>query len=272
MKRSLIMAAIGAALAIGSVGAARAATGATSGEPSDFSGQVSITGGNLVADETGSPKPKTIQVKDINGTTETVANVVVLDNLTAGESVTVVKAGSNLFTGNYTSTTAQYANFSGTIISSVSLTPAHALANNVLIPCDGRSGIVLPVDSIGQYSFPNGIKAIFNTQFQLGNPDVTLTATGICHFGKPIAGGGSNSYTIGKASTTTTLSGPNANNQQFGYLQIDFDSGLPVTTGQISVPGTDHKQGIISTCRGTAQGHTTSFPDASVTWSFIGSS
>lgn len=182
-----MLAAMGAALLIGLTGCGSGSGSSspggggttpppTGGGSASLGANFTVLGGVLEAATTAGAT-QDIEVADNNSQyTHTVTSVYSPEAFPLEASVIVVKAGSILFSGHYTSTTATLIGYDNTT-APIPLTSTGAFAHDTLI---GGGSIHLPIDKIGNLSFPNGITVSVsatdtNAGFQFHN--LTLSAT-----------------------------------------------------------------------------------------------
>lgn len=121
-----------------------------------------------------------LQLADSKGNLSSVGTVYSPDSLTDTSigSCTVIRAGSSLLSGKYTSTSAKYINPDENFSSTIPLTSSGTIAKDTVIPDDGE--IILPISSIGGYSFPNGVTVTLNTganDYSVQNNTLAFTMT-----------------------------------------------------------------------------------------------
>ena len=240
MKRFVTWAVIGAAFGIGLIGCGGGgggssspdSTGSTTGNTtgnttgsttgtttsgtgggSTFSGHVMITGGDLdFSNTTTAGATQDVKVDDAHGNVFTFHSVFSPGTIIGG-NVVIVKAGSNLFSGTYTSTTATYAPASSPSSTvPIPLTSAHLLAEDVVIPINGT--ITVPVSSAGGFTFAHGVQVSFNAAFDTVQTD-TLSMTGTV------------TPSAGTVSTTLTFDGAGS---PIGETLINCDFGASTGT------------------------------------------
>jgi hypothetical protein len=208
-----------------------------------FSAGFTMTGGHLVNPTV--PGIQDIQVTDVNGTPFTIASVLSPDSIIAGVPVAVIRAGSNLLTGHYTSTTAIYINPVNGNTTPFTINASGTIAHDLVVPPGGI--IVLPIDTVGSFSFPNGIRV--QIPAVIGHvANVNLSLSGSANLNNEIA------------STTLTFNGTGF---PTGYASITFTDG---TDGVFINPS----NGGLSpfTWQGATLGTTTSYPTAQVTYGY----
>ena len=219
------------------------------GANASFSGQFTVTGGNLVASTTAGAT-QTVQVTDSQGNTFTFPSVFSPDtlNILNTGQVTIIKAGSKLFAGHYTSQTATYIDTGDGITTPVPLTSTGAIAHDMVVSINGE--IQLPIDTVGSFSFPNGIQIGLSTLFNVVQ-NATISASGSATL-SPSGSAGTD------VSTTLTFNG----------------GGSPLGTFQFMFQGTGEAytfQAVGSspfTTGGATLGNSTSFPTATVTYTY----
>jgi len=90
------------------------------------------------------------------------------------DGVTIIRAGSQLFAGTYSSKTAQCVNQQTGVQASVPLNSDGTLAQDTAF--DTHSYLLLPVTASGGLTFTNGVQAVVNASLIANNAkDVTLT-------------------------------------------------------------------------------------------------
>jgi len=113
--------------------------------------------GGLLESTAAAGSTTNVQLADRNQQLHTINSVYSPDVLNSQSYAycTVIRAGSNLMSGHYTSTSAKYINATENFSATIPLTASGTFAKDTIIP--GNGTIVLPIGTIGAYSFPNGI-------------------------------------------------------------------------------------------------------------------
>lgn len=203
-KRSLVIAAIGAALVMGSAGCGGGggSSSPSGGSPTGggaLSASMTLLGG-VLASTAAAGTTTNVQLADVNSNIHTINSVYSPDNLNTQNDQaiywTVIRAGSSLLSGHYTSTTAKYVNATENFSSTIPLTASGTIAKDTIVP-DFQGAIVLPIDKVGNYSFPNGVSVTFSSgsnHFSVQNNTLSFTAN-IPPTGKNVSDAGQMSFT-----------------------------------------------------------------------------
>ena len=244
-KQGIVLFVVGAAL-FGCGGGGGSSSG--SSMRATFSGQMTMTGGDLVGSTT-SGVTQTLQVKDVNDNVTSIPAVYSPDNLSFTDTgqVVVCKAGSSLCSGHYTSQTATYINRNTGLTKAVPLNANGTLAQDTVVA--GSGVIRLPIDTIGNFSFPNGIEVTINSTFH------TVQTVSLTNSASATLPSGSQPGT--NVSCTTTFTGTGA---PTGGFALAFSG-----TGTISMASLGSSP---VTNAGTAMGQSTQFPTAGVAYSY----
>lgn len=223
-------------------GSGSSSGGGGNGTSASFSSSFTVSGGNLIDPTT--PGIQDIQVTDVNGTQFTVASVLSPDSIVAGASVVVIRSGSKLLAGHYTSTAATYINPVNGNQTPLTLNVSGTISHDLVVPPGGI--IILPIDRIGSFTFPNGVRVQAAAFIgHVANVNLSLA--------------GSANLNDGNASTTFTFGGAGS---PTGAAGIDF-----LGSGSVSVqPGGQGSSPF--TANGTATGTSTDFPTAQVTYHY----
>lgn len=239
----------------GGSGSSSGGGGDTHSTNGSLSASMTILGGQRPYGSTGITPGSTldVQLQDHNGNLHTITSVYSPDSMTfiSNTYCTVIRAGSVLLSGTYTSKTAKYINADENLSSTIPLTATGALAKDTIIPSDGT--IILPISAIGSYSFPNGISVTFNTgtnNYSVQNNTLSFTAT-IPAIGKTVANAGQMIFT-----DTGTVSPQGA--MHLNFASTDGLSGVIIQT-----PSSMNAISPVS-LEGKAAGTTTAMTSAAV--------
>jgi hypothetical protein len=142
-KRSSVIAAIGAALVMGSTGCGGGGGGSSSPGGGGTTGNGSLSAsmtllGGVLASTAAAGTTTNVQLADGNGNLHTINSVYSPDNLNTQNDQaiywTVIRAGSSLLSGHYTSTTAKYVDANENFSSTIPLTSSGTVAKDTIVP------------------------------------------------------------------------------------------------------------------------------------------
>lgn len=173
---ALIVTACGGGGSVSTTGTTATTSTTSGGGAFTLSGNMVVNGGQLLSASAVTAGTQTIVLVDTRNHNATFTNVLLPLPISGFSYVTVVRAGSKLFGGTYTSRTAQCLDRHTGIQGTLPLNADGTLAQDIAID-EQASIIVLPVSSDGALTFSNGVRVSFFVSSLADNThDVTLTA------------------------------------------------------------------------------------------------